>query len=454
MKLDAYQEKGVTEITKFKGRCLLALDMGLGKTLITCEWLRQNPDALPAVVVCPASVKSNWEWHINEVLRSGVDIADGKTPPSGQRMRDRQSILVVNYDILSEWEEHITKQLQPKTLVLDESQYCANRGSNRTKSCLRLSRQTTNLIASSGTPLLNRPVELWPTLNMLRPDLYGSFWSFGQRFCEPRMTPWGWQYKGATNTRTLRRELRRNLMYRVTKTDVLKTLPKKTRHVHILEIDRKDEYEFAERDFVRWLQRKRPELRRRKKQVQAIRLQRAGALKQLAVKLKARRTVRWINQWLEDNPEKKLIVFAWHIKMVDVLERRCQSKSVVIKGGVSSKKRKQAVQAFRTDDSIRLCIGNIRAMGTGLDGLQIASDVVFTELDWSPAVHEQAEDRSHRRGQQSAVHVHYLVAGGTIEEKLCGLLQDKKSVVSQVLDGEVATEDNLNLFDKVMEQLE
>jgi SWI/SNF-related matrix-associated actin-dependent regulator of chromatin subfamily A-like protein 1 len=305
-----------------------------------------------------------------------------------------------------------------------------------------------HILALSGTPLVNRPIELFPTLNILRPSKFPSRFAFGLKFCGARRGRWGWEYKGATNTKGLHELLTTTLMVRRRKADVLKELPAKVRQVVPVDIRDRSEYLRAENDFIAWLRKQDPNAAIRAKRAEAV--TKAGYLLRLAAKLKCRAVYGWINEWLMDSDEK-LVVFAVHRKMVEALHRNVFAKSVVVDGSVSGRDRQHAVDQFQNDRKTRVLIGNVTAAGVGLN-LTAASTVAFAELPWQPGAVTQAEDRCHRIGQTGSVLCHYLVARYTIEEKRAAIIQKKQDVLSAVLDGG-RVEGDLDVFDDFLETL-
>jgi len=172
----------------------------------------------------------------------------------------------------------------------------------------------------------------------------------------------------------------------------------------------------------------------------------------LAAKLKLVYAVEWINQFLEDSDEK-LVVFAVHRGAVRVLKKYCKAESVIVDGTVTGRKRDEAVQQFQRVKSTRLLIGNIHALGVGVDGSQkVCSTAAFVELAWRPGDHSQAEGRLDRLGQKNPVQFFYLVAKDTIEVDLCRLLQEKQETLSAVLDGKKTGKD-LPLFDELLKRM-
>ncbi|MBU1067228.1 DEAD/DEAH box helicase [Patescibacteria group bacterium] len=451
-----YQKEGVLDVEDFLdagGGALLADDMGLGKTL-QALWLlcRQRLGGMfPALVVCPASVKYMWEHEALEHVRLRAQVLEGRTPPAG-RLGLIPKLMIINPDILMSWLPYLCR-INLQTLVLDECQYFTNPRAKRTKAAIDLARRVPYRVALSGTPLTNRPAELFPTLHMLRPDVFRSFYSYAHRFCNPRRTPWGWDYKGAENIPQLHALLKRTCMVRRLKEDVLKDLPAKVRRVVPMDLVDRNEYAHASADFVGWL-RKNYDKSRLTSALRAAAVTRIGYLLRLAARLKARNVVEWANEFLSEYPDEKLVLFAVHQKMIGVLQRRVKAKHITVDGNVVGRRRKLAVDQFRKDKQTRLFIGNIKAAGTGVDGLQeVCSTAAFCELWWRPGDHIQAEDRIHRIGQDGVAWVNYLVAGGTIEEDLCRIIQTKQEVIRATLDGQIYDGD-MDVFNQLIEVLE
>jgi len=444
-KLYKYQRHGVKLISHFEGRALLADEMGLGKTIQSLAWLWQQ-QAFPVVVVCPASLKWNWEHEARQHLGLRAMVLEGTKVPRQRLIRSRMVIL--NYDILKPWMDYL-KWLEPQLLIFDEAHYVKNRTTQRAKLLKKLAKSIPNVIGMSGTPLTNRPAELWNVVDTIRPDLYPSFVKFAFRYCQPRRTPWGWDYRGAARLEELHGILDDHMMIRRLKKDVLKDLPSKTRSVVLLEMERKSEYDHARNDFIGWL-RKNVSKGKADRAARAERLMRLGYLKRLSAELKLSSVLEWITTFLEGSDEK-LVVFAVHHKVIDALQERFGRQCVVVTGETSQRDRKRAVEMFQTSPKTRLFLGNIQAAGVGLN-LVAASTVAFVELSWSPGEHGQAEDRIHRIGQVSNSMVYYLVARGSIEEDLCKVIQKKQEVLNKVLDGD-GTATEMDIFSQVEQAL-
>lgn len=443
-----YQLECMDEIDDHGGRALLALEMGTGKTLTALWWAaRTIPADKTIVVVCPASLKYMWQHEARHAGMTGY-ILEGRRPELPSRVTHPR-LVIINYDILADWVDTL-RQLRPALVVLDECPAVKSSRAKRTKAVRKLCRGRKRLLALSGTPLLNRPAELWTTLNLLRPDVkeFKSMRVFGHKFCRPRFTPWGVTYTGASRLGELNLLLKRTCMIRRLKADVLKDLPAKIRRVVPMDLSDRAEYEFARDNFLQWLGRISPA--KMKSAQRAVALARMSYLTQLCARLSLRAKVRWINRYLAEQ-DGKLLIATVHHKMTDALVRRCNAPSVVIDGRTPVNDRRYAVQRFQRDKGTRLFIGNIQAAGVGLT-LTAASNVVFTELPWRPADCTQFEDRAHRIGQDEKTWIWYLVAGDTVEEKLCEVLQTKQGVVSATLDGG-GRADDLDVFNQLVEYL-
>lgn len=402
----------------------------------------------PIVVVCPAPLKFNWEREALQHVGLRPEILSGMKPRKPTRFDRRQKLFIINYRILGAWLPFL-KALKPQLVICDEGHYLKNQKAQRTKNVRKLCRGVPNLLILTGTPMTNRPAELYSLLKLLWPKKYKSFMSFGFKYCNARRGFRGrWEFKGATNLKELHSELLDNGMIRRRKVDVLPDLPPKIRTVVPLDLGyQHHKYLEAENDFLKWLSKKSKH--RATKAKKALALVRFGYLKQLAAKLKFKQVIDWIDLFLEETDEK-LAVFAIHKKPISILKKRFNSMSVVLDGstGTSIKARKQVVDQFQRHDKTRLFIGQINTAGVGIN-ITAACTGLFAELGYTPAEHLQVEDRLHRIGQDRGVNWYYLVANNTIETDLCKLVQKKQKDIEQAIDG-IAQEDSLDIFDQLL----
>lgn len=339
----------------------------------------------PTLVVCPASLKYMWQLEAEKKMGMSSLILSSRTPMK-EHVKDKYNLLIINYEVLPYWEKWLRKQ-GIQNLICDEAHMLSNRSTKRSQSAQTLGFDAKNLLLLSGTPMMNRPKDLWHLLHMIDREKWHSFVRYALTYCEPKMGPRGMEFNGAKNLEKLHAEVKPHMVRRH-KAEVLKDLPEKTIDVVPLDLKDRREYDLAENDFRKWLREQGKEDRYTPFTERIVKL---GALKRLASKLKFRQTLEWIEDWLSATDEK-LVVFGIHKKMMDALERRITVPLVKVTGSTTKKKRQKAVEEFQGSPDTRVFLGNIEAAGVGLT-LTAASTVVFTELDWRPTLHAQAIDR-------------------------------------------------------------
>lgn len=441
-----FQFEGAYRVAAFKNRALLADEQGLGKTIQALIWLADNPTARPAVIVVPSSVKLNWRVEIKRWLprkrRNKVYILNGRTPVE----LPETGIFVINYDIVKNWLPQL-KKIRPQVVICDESQYLKNPQAQRTKAVIGgirgltgyLTEGVDNRLFLSGTPAENRPVELWPVLHNLRPDVFSRYYDFVTKYCAAYPSKWGLNVSGASNIAELSALLRKTCMVRRLKADVLPDLPPKRRVTIPFEINNRPEYKLAETDLIAWMKANDQDVTGALKAEALVRIEK---LKQIAARGKFDGVVEWVNNFLAGG--KKLVVFMHHTEISDAaINAFKEFNPAVIRGDNSAAEKQAATQKFQTDETCRIAICSTRAARLGIT-LTAASDVAFFELGWTPGEHDQAEDRVHRIGQENACMAYYLIADRTIEGKIAALIDEKRGVIAGVIDQrEVASSENI-----------
>lgn len=423
-KLFPYQQEGVAFLDKKKGRALIADEMGLGKTVQALAFAQLHPELRPILILCPASVKWNWKKEIRmwmSTKRKSI-VLKGRRP-----RRKKADVYIINYDVLPYWKKSL-KEKGIKLCILDECHYIKNTKAKRSKSTRSLCRKIPKRIALSGTPIINRPFEFYNTLRLIRPKLFPSFWDFVNRYCGARYTRYGWDFSGATNSKKLNKILRRKIMIRRLKKNVLTQLPKKIRSIVPLEINNKKEYDLLLNDFPAWLRKYRPE--KYKKAMKARSLSKIEYLKQVSVEGKMDQTLEWIDDFIQSG--QKLVVLASHRKALKIIYKKFKSVSVL---ATNPSTRQKVIEKFQNDKEVKLflCITKV-AVGFNLTA---ASNVAIIEFGWNPAEMDQGEDRTHRIGQKRQVTIWYLVGKDTIDEDIINLIDKKRRVLERVLEGSV-----------------
>ena len=349
---------------------------------------------------------------------------------------------MLNYDILDVHYERLAER-EPRALVLDESHYVKNPRARRTKAAMELAGRLSDgalRLALTGTPVLNRPEELVAQLRVLgRLKEFGSGARLKRRFSQ------------AGSDDRLHWNLRAHCYVRRTKEQVLPQLPAKRHDTVPVLLSNEADYRLAEKDVVAWLQTLPLDLRSIDAKVAAAlraeQLVRLNQLRQLAAAGKLPTALAWIADFLESG--EPLVVFAEHVAIQKQIAERFPG-SVHIFGADTQVKRQEAVDAFQSEDGPQLIVCSMRAASQGIT-LTRASNVAFLELDWTPARHDQAEDRLHRIGQESAVTAWYLLAPETIDETMATLLERKRTVIDAVTEGDVRQDGPL--VDQVVREL-
>lgn len=454
-----YQKEGVRDIhERFDGRSLLADEMGLGKTIqalfYAWKFLPAEPPG-PVVIVVPATGKGNWRNQAAEHLGLYVTVLSKQRVPYRLTFEagfdpDPNQIYVVNYDVLTQprkkgdkerdesrswW--HWLRRQKPRLIIADEGHYLKNPDAARTRAFKKLVRGVKRVLILTGTPILNRPYELYPLVNAIRPDVFPSRLTFAWKFCDPVKKPWGWEFKGGTNLDELNELLLKTCMIRRLKKDVAGQMPPITWTVHPFDLDAADrrEYDEAVADFLNWLTKISPTLAKRA--ANAEELVRIGYLRRLVGQLKVKHVIRWTEDFLE-NTDEKLLIFAQHRKVTYPIVDHFGRRAVLVDGDVVNQDREAAFAAVNDWKSgVDLGVMNWDAGGV-VWSCRTASNAAFAEIPWTPGQLAQAAARIHGAGRGvpgSPAFAHLLVARNTFDDRMCRVQQEKQKVLDQTLDG-------------------
>ena len=430
-----FQKEGLAFIEKMNGRALVGDEMGLGKTLQALAWLKLHPEVRPAVIIVPATLKINWQREAKKWINEDSFVINGRENVNGFR---KSGLYIINYDIVKDHVEAI-KNINPQCIVMDECHRIKNNKALRTKAVKKICKKVPHVICLSGTAILNRPIEIFNAINILQPEVFPSYYRFGQRYCDPKFNGFGTVYDGASQVEELHELLTDYVMIRRKKMDVLKDLPEKRKQLLSFEINNKTEYRKAEEDVIQFIYEQKG-LDAAQRASRAEVLAKFNQLKQLSSQGKMHAIKEWITDFLETG--EKLVLFAIHKKVITEIMEMFPDISVKIDGSTSQVQRQKAVDEFQNNDKIRLFIGNMPAAVEGIT-LTASSTVAFIELAWSPGIHLQGEDRIHRIGQKDGCMVYYLLAEGTIEEEIAEMIDRKQKIIDAVLDGKDTPEEAL-----------
>ena len=437
-------------------RAILADDMGLGKTRQAIVSLRHDSPGGPFLVVCPASVKRNWAREIAAIApAASILVLEG-----GTAVPERfPEWTIVNYDILARHLEALGRATWAG-LVFDEAHYLKNHTSARSRVARQLVDKATKgsstqpaVYLLTGTPLTNRPRDLFVLLQLAGHALGRSFLSFAKRYCAAVKNDFGWRTDGASNLEELTVQLH-GVMLRRSKDAVLALPPKLrtwlpvdvppdtgAREMHaVVDLLLRNTGQFGDSATGGAQGRARIEL---------LALL-TKARQQLAV-AKAGATIDFVSGAVEQG--EKVIVFSCFDDPLQAFAKAFGKQAVLLTGRTPAKKRQALVDRFQQDEGVRVFLANIVAGGVGLN-LTAASQVVFNDLDWVPANHWQAEDRAYRIGQARTVNVTYLVGTGTVDDFVQVVLDTKGALVNAVVEGgAIAGDVSGNVLDELQRAL-
>lgn len=428
---EPYQVEGIAFLAG-RDRALLADEPGLGKTLQAIR-AADAVDALRVLVVCPASLVAEWKRHIAQQSEGDWTA----TVVSFNRAAGNERVNLISRN--ARWD----------VCIIDEAHALKDFSAKRTRSLYgrRVDADKDSIVSRArrvwiltGTPMPNHAGELYPHLRALRPDLItgeksGIVWSQDQflvRYAKMRPTGFGNKIVGSQNEAELHTKLK-DFMLRRRKSEVLKDLPPLRFTDVPLTVDTrafpKDVMAEVEAVFAGFAD-----------PLDALReLSKSSAmseLRRLTGLAKTGPAADWINQWLADNPGRKIVVFGHHRTVLEALQDRlAHHNSVLLYGDTKVQEAARAIQKFQDDPETRVFIGNILKAGVGLT-LTAASDLVFVESSWVPAEMAQAAQRIHRLGQKDPCVVRTMFCEGTVDEDIQMAIARKMASISKIVDGE------------------
>lgn len=461
-----YQRAGIAYAMS-REAVLIADEMGLGKTIQAIGISNADANIKKVLVVCPATPKINWmkEWKKWDVKGMSVGIANVQTGIPGT------DVVITNYEQLAKLPQ--MKEMKWDLLVVDECHKVKNPKAQRTQYLLG-AKATTKKVETktcacpgkkcrkhapkvemkpmpaiepfvagrraflTGTPIVNRPLELWPLVENLDPTGLGaSFWNYVTRYCAAKQTRYGWDFTGASNLDELQSRLRSTFMVRRLKKDVLKELPPKRRKVEILEADeRMRELITKEKTAYEALEQAKKEGKDKLSTLSIAMTEMSAARKAIALE-KVPSIIEYAEDLLEN--ESKLVIMVHHDDVVQALAQHFGKRCVTLNSRTPMKDRDPNVVRFQTDATCEVFVGTIQAAGVAIT-LTKARVMLFGELDWVPGNVSQAEDRIHRIGQNDNVLIIHLVVDDSLDANMVEKIIDKQSVIDAGLDNKTEIE--------------
>lgn len=457
MKLFPHQEQGIEFLKKTK-RAILADEMGLGKTRQAIIAAGDESGQFAVLIVCPASLKINWEREV-KMIYPDTEIHTVQSGP--EETLPEAKWIVINYDMLPKYKAQILMLAASGkigTAIVDEAHYIKGKKTIRATTTLDIVLGVERVYLLTGTPIMNRPIELFNLLKAIKHPLGRARTVFSKRYCGAYLKTIikkngqvirFFDEGGATHLEELREFTKGHILRRLKK-DVL-NLPEKIISVQITDLTReaRKEYDTAFDAYVAWIENN-PEAEKNLENIMDARhLVELTKLKQVCSRAKIERIVADIRNAVDQG--QKVIVFSQFTGTIMALrDELAQSKrgtryddaktpilAVTLTGQDDMHARQKSVDAFQNHDDTKVFIANIKAGGVGIT-LTAASIVMFADMEWSPELHSQAEDRAHRIGQEGTVNVYYYIAGETIEEDIVDILERKRAIIKELMDGDAS----------------
>jgi len=432
--------------------------MGLGKTIQAIGLFNMIDDFKSAVIICPNTLKRNWkneieEWLIHDVpvrICDSVDFEFGDgisiinyeafrnnttrgsdkytAPKRGGKYNNTEKII-----------RRIKKIKNIDCLVMDESHRIKNWSSNTTRNIFKIRKYFDRKVLMTGTPIMNRPEELWTTIKFLgfKDKFGGTKKKFGFRYCDLKMSHWGWDYSGSSNLKELQIKMRSNFMVRRTRDQVLSELPKKFRKpvkVEISETYKQHLEEFSQvvKDITAFSASDMEMESNVLKGLKVDQIEDIAEIRKIVGQAKIIPVYEYTKEILEAG--EKVVLFGHHTSVLEAYKRKFKNYNpAFITGKVKQDDRQTEVEKFQEDESCRIIILNMAVGSVGLT-LTRAHNTVFAELDYVPQIMNQAEDRTNRIGAKHPSTNHYILANGTLDAMIGEKIIIKQDIFDRAIE--------------------
>jgi SWI/SNF-related matrix-associated actin-dependent regulator 1 of chromatin subfamily A len=494
-----FQLAGIEYTIKNK-RVILGDEQGLGKTIqaiLTFHYLKSKR----VTIICPSSLKYNWFYELlkcinineNEIYvynpntvydyiydSTIISSKNGKetrleTILNNKKHSDynialekfneikkndnrqfEKRVFIINYNNIDKYKKELIER-KCDFLIVDESHNIKNPKAIQSKAILEISKNIDYIMLLSGTPTLNKPIELSNQLKTIRRlKEFGGDWNFKMRYCDGKETYFGWDFSGASNISELHEKLRQICYIRRNKKEVLTELPDKQFSRVFLEIDNRKEYELAKNDLVTYLRQnkikedenyvisslERFALEKMEELDMNNPLQNAlvkmNILRQLTIKGKLNNAIEWIETFLESG--EKLVVFTHHREPTLEIAKHFKCNAII--GGVDPEDRQKYVKDFQENPKTSVIVLN----DAGSEGLTLtaACNMLMLELDWTPGRMSQKYDRVHRISQNRSVNIYHAIGIDTMDYEMMNLLETKREITEMINSGIEYKGDKIN----------
>jgi SWI/SNF-related matrix-associated actin-dependent regulator 1 of chromatin subfamily A len=424
-----HQKEAIEKLVGSK-RFILADDMGVGKTTATIIAALETK-AEKILVVCPASLKINWQREFFNYSDKSCFIAEGK------KFSTEYDIVIVNYDILKNFydiknpHDSVIGQVNFDLIILDEAHMVSNSQAARTKIINSFTKRAKYLWLLTGTPMTNRPINYYNLLNLIESPVAQNWMAYAIRYCEGYQFRAGnrkiWNVNGASNLEELRERTSGQILRRL-KEDVL-DLPDKIITPIYLKTTSK-EYKDLMGEYYEWLDKEEGS------SSLTVQFSKLMQIRKLIANEKVKETIEFAQNIIDQ--DKKVIIFTNFTETLQMIHNHFGKQSVYLDGSCNKTQRQYAVDQFQENDKIKVFVGNLKAAGVGLT-LTKAEAVIMNDLSFVPAEHAQAEDRAYRYGQKNNVLIYYPLFINTIEGAIYDILNNKKKIIGTVM-GDISSD--------------
>lgn len=424
-----HQKEAIEKLVGSK-RFILADDMGLAKTGSSIIAALET-GVKKILIICPASLKINWQREIAIYSDRSVFIAEGK------KFSTEHDIVIVNYDILKNFydiknpNDSVIGQINFDLIILDEAHLVSNSQAARTKIINSFTKKAKYLWLLTGTPMTNRPINYYNLLNLIESPVAQNWMAYAIRYCEGYQFRAGnrkvWNVNGASNLEELRDRTSGQILRRL-KDEVL-DLPDKIITPIYLKTTSK-EYKDLMGEYYEWLDKEEGS------SSLTVQFSKLMQIRKLIANEKVKETIEFTQNIIDQ--DKKVIIFTNFTETLQMIHNHFGKQSVYLDGSCNKTQRQYAVDQFQENDKIKVFVGNLKAAGVGLT-LTKAEAVIMNDLSFVPAEHAQAEDRAYRYGQKNNVLVYYPLFINTIEGAIYDILNNKKKIIGTVM-GDISSD--------------
>lgn len=407
---------------------ILADDMGLGKTTSTVI-AALEAEAKKILIICPASLKINWQREIANYTDREVSIIEGKK-------WEPTDFTIINFDILKNFhdlkkvKESLVLKEDFDLVIIDEAHYIQNKQAQRTKIANDICKKVGKVWLLTGTPMTSRPINYFNLLDLVDSPIAYNWMAYAIRYCEGYQFNVGnrkvWNVNGASNLIELRDRTKTHVLRRL-KEDIL-DLPEKILTPVYLRLKSK-QYEALMGEYFDWYDNHTEE-----SSSLTVQFSKLMKVRQVIAEEKVRDTIEIAQNIIEQG--KKVIIFTNFTDTLNQIKSHFGKSAVALDGRMSKPARQNSVDEFQNNEKVMVFVGNLKAAGVGIT-LTAAEAVIMNDLSFVPSDHSQAEDRAYRYGQKSNVSVFYPIFENTIEGVIYDILSNKKNVFETVMGDNV-----------------